>query len=112
MIAVISEAAKRAKAIWGESGKATRVDTTTIGFTAGAESEKVKAAAGATPLETRPLAIGTDAHSHPGRRTPAHPATGTALLGDSGNTFFQKVGGISVDIIAEIMTPKVRKGNA
>ena len=41
--------------------------TSTTGFTAGAESRNVSAAAGATPRATSRPAIGTEPHSQPGQ---------------------------------------------
>ena len=51
--------------------------TSTTGFTAGAASRNVTAAAGATPRDTSRPAIGTEPHSqpgqgHPGRRGDRH----------------------------------------
>jgi hypothetical protein len=54
------------------------VAVSTIGLIAGADSRNASAAAGATPRRTIAPATGTEAHSQPGRTTPANPATGTA----------------------------------
>src|SRR5215211_1772021 len=62
---VPSEPRKRAATILGCPGKATAVATRTTGFTAGAASMNVSAAAGWTPRAHSRPAIGTEAHSHP-----------------------------------------------
>ena len=67
--------------------------TSTTGFTAGAASRNVTAAAGATPRDISRPAIGTELHSQPGRATPAAAATGTARTGRLGSSRANAEGG-------------------
>lgn len=78
MIEVAREANNRATIICGLPGKATNVETNTMGLMAGADNKNARAAAGATPRAINDPATGTDAHSQPGSTKPAAPATGTA----------------------------------
>lgn len=107
-----NDATKRATAMPGRPGKATTVATITTGLMAGAASRKVRAAAGATPRDTSRPATGTDEHSHPGRRAPAAPATGTANAVRVGTTCCSQVLGTRVDTAALSTTPSTRKGSA
>lgn len=108
--AVSSEAVKRATTIAGWPGKATAVDTRTAGFTAGAASRKVRATAGAMPRRIRLPAIGTAAHSQPGRPTPASPATGTPRTGRRGTTRASTRSESRIEMPAKSSTPSTRKG--
>src|SRR5256884_7481024 len=94
-------AANRARTIRGLRGNATAVAVSTIGLIAGADSRNANAAAGVTPRRTSAPATGTDAHSHPGRTTPAIPATGTASAGRLGNARAKNDGGTNTAIIAD-----------
>jgi hypothetical protein len=57
-------------------------------------------------------AIGTDAHSHPGRTHPAAPAIGTASLVFFGRTRAKNVGGTYAAITADRTAPRMRNGVA
>ena len=86
-------ATKRASTISGRPGKATAVATSTTGFTAGAASRNVTAAAGATPrASAAPRSAPSCTHS-PGRATPAAAATGTARTGRAGSSRASAEGG-------------------
>jgi hypothetical protein len=74
------------------------VATSTIGLIAGADSRKVKAAAGVTPWASSPPATGTEPHSQPGSSRPAVPATGTASARLRGRTRAKKDGGTNAVI--------------
>ena len=110
--AVAKDAMNRATTIIGSPGKATKVEASTMGLMAGAESRKARAAAGATPRDIRPLATGTEAHSQPGSTAPAAPATGTASAGFFGRALFQNEAGTKAAIAPESTTPSTRKGIA
>jgi hypothetical protein len=112
VIEVSSEPQNRARTIWGCPGKATAVATRTTGFTAGAASMKVSAAAGCTPRAQRRPAIGTEAHSHPGRAVPARAALGTASAGDFGSSRARAAGDTRALMAPLIRTPRTRKGRA
>ncbi len=107
-----SEAVSRAHTISGCPGKATKVETSTIGLIAGEASMNVRAAAGATPRLTSAPATGTEAHSQPGRTAPQAPATGTARAGRPGRTRWKKPAGTNAAIAEESTTPSVRNGTA
>ncbi len=77
---------------------------------AGAESRNASAAAGATPLLIRLLATGTDAHSQPGRTTPAAPAMGTARAWLRGRSFVNTRSGTNAPIAADTTVPSSRNG--
>ena len=109
---VSTEARKRATTISGRPGNATAVATRTIGLIAGADSRNANAAAGATPRRSRPPAIGTDPHSHPGSATPAIPATGTASTARRGSALAKNSGGTNTAMAALITTPRTRNGIA
>jgi hypothetical protein len=70
----------------GWPAKATDVEISTTGLRAGAASRKVRAIAGLTPRDTSEPAIGTEAHSQPGRTGPLSTTIGTAagFLGSIG----------------------------
>ena len=112
MIEVSSEPRNRASTICGCPGKATAVATSTMGFTAGAASMNVTAAAGCTPRAVRRPAIGTEAHSHPGRAVPARAALGTASTADRGSSRSRTVGDTSAVIAPLTSTPSTRNGRA
>ena len=111
-IEVSSEARKRARTISGRPGKATAVDTSTTGLIAGAASMKVNAAAGETPLARSRAAIGTEAHSQPGRAAPARPAAGTASASCLGRALASQPGGTRAAMAPEMSTPRTRNGRA
>ena len=112
MTAVAKEATNLATTICGCPGKATNVETSTIGLIAGAERRKASAAAGVTPLAMSDPATGTEAHSQPGRRSPAAPATGTAATRFAGSARCQNSLGTNAAIAAERRTPRTRNGRA
>jgi hypothetical protein len=70
------------------------------------------AAAGCTPLAQRRPAIGTEAHSHPGRAVPASAAPGTASSGEDGSSRASTAGDTSAVIAPLTRTPRTRKGRA
>src|SRR5262252_6150163 len=105
-------AAKRASTIIGRPGKATAVETSTIGLIAGEASRNANAAAGFTPRRIRPPATGTEPHSHAGSTTPARPATGTAATGVGGSARSKNRFGTNAVIAAESTVPRTRNGSA
>src|SRR5918997_496370 len=111
-IAAAIEPRKRASTIRGSPGNATAVDTSTTGFTAGAASRKVSAAAGGTPCCMSRRDTGTEAHSHPGSAIPATPATGTAATVDRGNIRRNAAGGTKAAISPLTSTPSTKNGIA
>ncbi|CAM5308160.1 hypothetical protein SCYAM73S_00832 [Streptomyces cyaneofuscatus] len=110
--AVASEASSRATTMDGSPGKAMAVVVRTTGLTAGADSRKAKAAAGVTPRPIRLLATGIDAHSQPGRTTPAAPATGTASAGLRGSARSNTLAGTNALMAPDKAVPSSRNGNA
>jgi hypothetical protein len=72
----------------------------------------VSAAAGCTPRAHSRPAIGTEAHSHPGRAVPARAALGTARIGDFGSSRARAAGDTSALMAPLIRTPRTRKGRA
>ena len=111
MTAVSIEAAKRAKTISGLPGKATAVETSTMGLTAGAANKNVKATPGETPRRMMLPAIGTEAHSQPARPTPATPATGTASAAFVGTRRFSRRSESRWEIAPATSTPRIKKGS-
>ena len=110
--AVSSDPRNRATTTAGSPGNATAVDTSTTGFTAGAASRNDSAAAGATPCCTNRRAMGTEAHSQPGRATPAAPATGTASDVRAGSSRRSRSAGTKAAISPLTSTPNTRNGSA
>lgn len=96
----------------GLPGKAMAVAVRTIGLMAGADSRNAKAAAGSTPRRIRLCATGTDAHSQPGRITPAAPATGTASDGLRGSTRVNTRAGTNALMAPDRAVPSSRNGSA
>ncbi len=86
------------------------METSTAGFTAGAASRNVSATAGATPRRIRLPAIGTAAHSQPGRPIPAMPATGTPSTGFLGTTALSTRSESRMEMTADSSTPTTRNG--
>jgi hypothetical protein len=70
------------------------------------------AAAGCTPRAQRRPAIGTEAHSQPGRAVPATAALGTASTGDRGSSRASAAGDTSAVMAPLTRTPSTRKGRA
>ena len=112
MIAVSSDAPTLAPTICGCPGKATTVDTTTIGLIAGAASMNVRAAAPSAPSPNSRRASGTDPHSHPGRAAPLAAAATTATEGRRGSHRDSRSGVTNVASSALSSTPSARKGKA
>src|SRR5690242_6584432 len=110
--AVISAATPRPRTIAGLFGNATAVAVSTTGFNAGEASRNASAAAGVTPRRTRAPATGTDAHSQPGRTTPAAPAIGTASTGRLGSALAKNDAGTNTAMTADSTTPNTRNGIA
>src|SRR5262249_1179638 len=106
--AVIRLATARATTISGFLGKATAVAVGTIGLIAGEASRNASAAAGVMPRRTSAPATGTEAHSQPGRTTPAVPATGTARAGWRGKALAKNDAGTKTAMTAESTTPNTR----
>src|SRR3989442_6229724 len=96
----------------GFPGKAAAVAVSTIGLIAGAERRKANAADGVTPRRIRLFATGTEAHSQPGRTTPATPATGTASAGLRGRIRVNRSAGTNALIAPDRTVPRRRKGSA
>ena len=109
---VSREARNRAATISGRPGKATAVDTSTTGLMAGAASMKARAAAERTPPARSRAAIGTEAHSQPGRATPARLAAGTASRSRSGSALASQPGRTRAARAPLSSTPRTRKGSA
>ena len=112
MIAVAKDAMNRASTSAGSPGKATNVETNTMGLIAGAASRNVRADEAGTPFETSEPATGTDAHSQPGSSIPAQPETGTANALFFGSTRCHTLAGINAVTAPESSTPPTRNGIA
>src|SRR4029450_11738360 len=78
----------------------------------GGASRNVRAPAGCTPRAHSRPAIGTEAHSHPGRAVPARAALGTASTGDFGSSRARAAGDTSALVAPLTRTPRARKGRA
>ena len=79
---------------------------------AGAASMKAMAAAERTPPSRRRAAIGTEAHSQPGRATPARLAAGTASTSRDGSALASQLGRTRAARAPLSTTPSTRKGSA
>src|SRR5690606_15948694 len=110
--AVAREPTNRASTIAGSPGKATAVDTSTIGLTAGAASRKASAADGATPWPISRRATGTEAHPQPASTIPEAPATPTAADSLRGSTARSTLAGTNAAIAPLSNTPSTRNGRA
>lgn len=105
-------ASARARTISGLPGKATAVETSTTGLTAGEDSRKASAADGATPRPIRRWATGTEPHSQPGSAAPATAATGTARTGWRGSIRVIQAAGTNAVTTPLTATPSTRNGTA
>src|SRR6476659_2366748 len=91
---------------------ATNVDAITTGFTIGAASMNVTAAAGARPLRASRRATGTDPHSHTGNAIPAIAAAGSWTARGSVASFANVEAGTKTSISAETSAPRATNGMA
>ncbi|CAN5901147.1 hypothetical protein BH23ACT5_BH23ACT5_12230 [soil metagenome] len=110
--ATAREAPNRAATMSKRPGKATAVDTNTMGLMAGAASMKARAAPGTAPAATSRPEMGTDPHSHPGRSTPAVPAAHTEATRFLGRSRAMRSGVTYAAMIPLMTTPpyEERKG--
>ena len=110
--AAITLATNRAIIIIGRPGNATAVATSTTGLMAGDASKNAMAAENGTPRCAKRAATGTEEHSHPGRKTPATAATGTASARFFGKTRARAAGRTKAAITPERTTPNTINGIA
>ena len=84
----------------------------TTGFTIGAASMNVTAAAGETPLRASRRATGTDPHSQTGKAMPASAAAGSCAARGSRARRANDDAGTNTSIVAETSAPSATNGMA
>src|SRR5215208_6385778 len=84
----------------------------TTGFTIGAASMNVTAAAGDSPFRASLRATGTEPHSHTGNATPASAAAGICAALGSDAIFAKDDAGTNTSIAADIAAPIATNGIA